>query len=158
MPRFIPDFRPLHLRVQEKIVVDEFGCWAWQGKLTDKGYGAIRKNKSIDPKQLNNLTHIVMYEALVGPVSYGLELDHKCRNRRCCNPAHLEAVTHRENVLRGEGLAAQNARKTHCNEGHPLFGLNMRIDCLGRRVCQICRRATVERYEARRRLECSPSY
>jgi len=38
---------------------------------------------------------------MVGPVPDGLELDHLCRNRYCVNPHHLEAVSHRTNVLRG---------------------------------------------------------
>ena len=156
MPPFVSDLRPLHVRILERIQTDEFGCWEWIGKLNDKGYGVIRKNKSVDPKQLMNLTHRVVYEALVGDIPIGLEIDHVCRNRKCCNPKHLEPVTRRENILRGEAPAAVNARKTHCNNGHPLFGGNLRIDGLGRRICIICRRIAVNKYDTKKRLECSP--
>jgi hypothetical protein len=47
------------------------------------------------------LVHRDVYEQLVGPIPEGLVLDHLCRNRSCCNPAHLEPVTTAENVRRG---------------------------------------------------------
>jgi hypothetical protein len=46
--------------------------------------------------------HRIAYEAFRGPIAAGLEIDHLCRNPRCCNPVHLEPVTHRENVRRGK--------------------------------------------------------
>ena len=51
-------------------------------------------------------SHRFAYEALVGPIPDGLHLDHLCRNRACVNPAHLEPVNNRENLLRGEGFVA----------------------------------------------------
>jgi hypothetical protein len=70
-----------------------------------------------------------------------LTLDHLCRNKACVNPAHLEPVTNRENVLRGVGLSAENARKTHCKRGHPLSGDNVVVSKGGRkRRCVACER------------------
>ncbi|MEF2279892.1 HNH endonuclease signature motif containing protein [Deinococcus sp. YIM 134068] len=69
-----------------------------------------------------------------------LVLDHRCRNRRCVNPDHLEAVTNRENILRGEGAAARAARVSHCPRGHWYGGENLRIRGDGRRVCRACER------------------
>ena len=63
--------------------------------------------------------HRVAYELVKGKIPAGLELDHLCRNRICCNPAHLEAVTGRENSLRGVSPWAKNACATHCPRGHP---------------------------------------
>lgn len=63
-------------------------------------------------------THIWAYEAWIGPVPHGLELDHLCRIPSCCRPDHLEPVTHQVNVLRGTGVAAANAIKTACPAGH----------------------------------------
>ncbi len=66
--------------------------------------------------------HRYVYELLVGPIPDGFDIDHLCRVRNCVNPEHLEAVTHRENMLRGDTLAAANAAKTHCPKGHALDG------------------------------------
>ena len=70
------------------------GCWLWPGSRTS-GYG----NVSIAGKM--HLVHKFIYEQLKGPVPAGLELDHLCRTRACCNPDHLETVTRQVNVQRG---------------------------------------------------------
>lgn len=93
--------------------------------------------------------HRVVYEELVGPIPDGLMLDHLCRVRHCVNPEHLEPVTNRENVLRGEGHSAKAARATHCLKGHPYAGENLRILSNGWRRCRACHR---ERERIRARL------
>lgn len=105
------------------------GCWLWKASLSN-GYGRYM----IRPSKKSSRAYRVAYEVLVGPVPQGMELDHLCRVRCCCNPSHLEAVTHRENVLRGAGTSAECARKTHCDNGHPLDWV--RPD--GRRACRRC--------------------
>jgi hypothetical protein len=56
-------------------------------------------------------------------------------------------VTCRENLLRGETLAAANSAKTHCKYGHPFNEKNTRIwirPSGGRsRICRICERAAI---------------
>ncbi|MFJ4777405.1 HNH endonuclease signature motif containing protein [Streptomyces sp. NPDC088762] len=69
-------------------------------------------------------THRIMYEQAKGPIPEGLQIDHLCRNRACANPEHLEAVTQKENILRGTGPSAQQARQTHCLNGHPFDEVN----------------------------------
>ena len=70
-------------------VVD--GCWLWS---CTKGYASFKEDG------LQRRAHQYSYEKYFGRVSDGLELDHLCRNKNCANPHHLEAVTHRENILR----------------------------------------------------------
>jgi len=99
-----------HLR--SRVEVDEFGCWNFTGGLSNttpgKGYGRMSINGRM------HYTHRIAYEALVGPVPEGLDLDHLCRNRKCCNPEHLEPVTRRENLMRGDTLAAAHHEGRNC--------------------------------------------
>ena len=53
------------------------------------------------------------------------------------NPEHLEAVTCRENILRGLGPGASNARKTHCSAGHPFTEENS-YRWRNKKHCRIC--------------------
>lgn len=110
------------------------GCWLWIGPLCGAGYGRM----TIGGERPG--AHRLSYELFVGPIPEGLELDHLCRTRCCVNPDHLEPVTQRENGRRGFSAPAINARKTHCPEGHPLSGDNVRIDGHTRR-CVTCYRA-----------------
>lgn len=141
-------------RVQSKIKVSEershngTPCWEWTGAICD-GYGKLAR--TIQGRTVNYRAHRVTYEDLIGPVPAGLCLDHLCRNRKCVNPAHMEAVTGRENTLRGEGLAAQNAAKTHCLRGHPLSGDNLLTLKSGERRCRICQRERYRKYDAAKR-------
>ena len=131
---------PLVVRVSRKVVIDERGCWVWQGALTD-GYARGRvAGRTVG-------LHRAEYEHVHGPIPDGMQLDHLCRNRACLNPTHLEPVTQRENILRGEGVAATQARRTHCVRGHDLS--NARITKKGYRVCRACKRGERERLRAR---------
>jgi len=121
------------LRFMAKIAKSPGGCIEWCGFLTADGYGRLRFAGS------KQLAHRVAWFLATG--SFPLRaLDHLCRNRRCVNVDHLQEVSLRENILRGQGLAAINARKTECVHGHPLSADNMFVDSLGRRVCRACRR------------------
>ena len=125
-------------------------CWLWRGYRSGSGYGAINLNRR------SHCAHRLAYTFLVGPIPDGLELDHLCRNRLCVNPAHLEPVTTRENVLRGNGPAAQHARKTHCVNGHPYDESNTYYEKGGRwRRCRACSRASSRQYLLRKRAEVS---
>lgn len=104
------------------------GCWIFTGALS-KGYGVFRIGCKNVP------AHRLSWELSLGLIPKGLQIDHLCRNPSCVNPAHLEPVTQKTNVLRGVGLTAQNARKTHCKMGHILEGAPVRN---GQRRCKIC--------------------
>lgn len=75
--------------------VDGSDCWFWAGTIRG-GYGRIRVDG------VTKEAHRVSYEHHVGPISYGLVIDHLCRNRSCINPDHLEQVTVAENIRRGD--------------------------------------------------------
>ncbi len=111
-------------------------CWLWTGG-TSRGsgepYGSFHPSRSVLVR-----AHVFAYEMLVGPVPLGLVLDHLCRVRMCCNPAHLEPVTPQVNVLRGIGPTAINAAKTHCDHGHEFTPENTGEVTAGGRYCKAC--------------------
>lgn len=96
-------------RLNAKIVVCG-ECWDFLGGYVARdGYGRIGIGDKV------YLAHRVAYAELVGPIPEGLDLDHLCRNRQCCNPEHLEPVTRQVNVDRG-----LRALRRVCREGHDL--------------------------------------
>lgn len=119
-------------------------CWPWLGGTcgTDKlRYGVF----SIRHRTV--LAHRFSYELRFGLIPVGMTLDHVkargCVTTLCVNPAHLEVVTRWENVLRGNGPLATNARKTHCMRGHPFNLENTYVRCdhgNGVRNCRVCHR------------------
>jgi hypothetical protein len=112
-------------------------CWEWTGRKNVGGYGSVSLNDREYP------VHRVAYTILRGPIPDGLTLDHLCRNKACCNPAHLDPCTAVENAMRGDNPAAKNARKTHCAKGHEL---TRRTDDKRRRQCPICTRENQQRH------------
>lgn len=76
-------------------------CWTWRGHVLNSGYGISSINGD------RGLVHRLVYVRDHGPIGPGLVIDHTCRNKLCVNPAHLRAVTHKENV-RAQGLRTNN--------------------------------------------------
>lgn len=121
-------------------------CWLWTASLRPNGYGQFLFNGTV------GYAHRAAYSMFVGPIPDGLHVDHTCHDetcasagiecphRRCVNPAHLEAVTQRVNLLRGQTITAHEARKTHCLRNHPFSPENTKITRLGHRECRECRR------------------
>lgn len=118
------------------------GCWTWTGSMQENGYGAFRIACATN-------AHRAGYEIQVGPIPDGMVLDHLCRNRACVRASHLEPVTHRENILRGDTGPGANAKKTHCQNGHELAGDNLYVQVVKgreRRTCRTCHKAYMDRY------------
>jgi hypothetical protein len=120
-------------------------CWLWTDRITEAGYATYGVPGT------TAFVHRWMYQRFVGPIPDGAELDHRCHSddkrcpggpcvhRRCVNPQHLEAVSHRTNMLRGRGVSAENVVKTHCLNGHPFDAGNTYIHPKkGTRRCRAC--------------------
>lgn len=106
------------------------GCFEWTSSLTSDGYGKVWDGSK------TRLAHRVAYEFANGKIPNGLEIDHLCRNRRCVNPDHLEAVTAKINSQRSLSVSGVNFRKTHCQKGHVFDQVNKN----GHKICTQCRR------------------
>jgi hypothetical protein len=133
-------------RFMSKVVIGHGpgSCWFWGSERTPLGYG------SFCLRGARRRAARVAYSHFVGDIPGGLVLDHLCRNRSCVNPAHLEPVTQRENVLRGTGWAARNAKKTNCPTcGLPYAGENLLLDSGGRK-CRACTYKRNREYSRRR--------
>lgn len=116
------------------------GCWEHELKLNRHGYRRVSvagKCKAL---------HRVIYEHFRGPIPEGLEPDHLCRNRGCCNPDHIQPVPGKVNTLRSSSGPSKNAAKTHCLRGHPLNGANLYVPANGSRQCRECMRERNRRY------------
>lgn len=116
--------------------IAETGCIMWLGAIPN-GYGYFW----IGSKAF--FAHRWNYEQYRGPVPDNMVLDHKCRNTWCVNPAHLEVVTQRENILRGNAPAAKQFKQTHCKRGHLLSEDNIYRN-KGHRTCKLCYRIREE--------------
>lgn len=102
-------------RMFRKVELDADGCWIWtagtSGDNPNDPYGRFW----VDGRMV--YAHRFAYEQLVGAIPPGHDLDHLCRRRLCVNPRHLEPVTRRENLMRGDTLARAHAEGRDC--GYP---------------------------------------
>lgn len=147
-------------RFWEKVVAGPNNCWVWVGGQTQtEAYGGGKTYGQFYPGRGGSTkvhAHIWAYEQVQGPVPEGLELDHRCRNPRCVNPDHLEAVTHAENMRRAM-QARREGRGNLCANGHSAaeFGA---VDYRGGWVCRECARekSRQNRRKGVRKLEVVP--
>lgn len=127
------------------------GCWLWEGGMFDNGYGAIWHSQEHKPHTIG--AHRASWLIYRGSIPGDLEIDHRCRNRACVNPDHLEPVTCKVNLLRGAGVPAKNAAKTACIHGHEFTEENTRWTRQHKsdhRMMRICKTCVRNRKKARR--------
>jgi hypothetical protein len=85
---------------------DELECWNWNAS-TRAGYGCLKhQGKMVACHRLSYLIHH-------GPITDGLFVCHKCDNRLCVNPSHLELLLHRQNVIDGIYRGREKRGVTH---------------------------------------------
>lgn len=135
------------VRLMSKVTTGS-GCWDWTGSFSPLGYA--RFSTTNGPRA----AHRLVYEVFHGPVPPELDLDHLCSNRGCVNPAHLEPVSHQENLMRGDTIVARQAAQTHCVNGHEFTPENTRIrPYSGGRACRACdRKRVLANYHKKRAL------
>lgn len=74
-----------------RISVEDNGCWNWTGVVSCNGYG-------VSSLLGEHRAHRISYRLHYGNITKGNVIMHKCDNRLCCNPEHLQQGTHQENM------------------------------------------------------------
>ena len=133
--------RPVEDRLWEKVDRTSGGCWPWLGSLRH-GYGQMSVGSKTDGSHRIAVTHRLAYEFAIGPIPEGLVIDHLCQNRKCCNPAHLEAVPNSVNINR-----AVAGSDYLCIHGHEKWY----HEADKRFYCRTCCREKSRRYKLKRK-------
>lgn len=85
-------------------------CHIWTGPTSGNGRGGGYGRMSLDGQTV--AVHIVVYTHYYGYIPSKKQVDHLCNQRACCNPKHLELVTHLKNQRR----RAQRAKEMYTQE------------------------------------------
>jgi hypothetical protein len=123
---------------------NDIGCWLWIGSISTHGYGQLSVNKR------PVFAHRFSYELHKGKIPTGLDIDHLCRVRKCVNPQHLEAVTRRVNISRGNGPVAIAVKTGKCSRGHVFDESNTYVAPSGKRRCRKCHTGRQRGYNRRK--------
>lgn len=134
----------LRQRVQARSTVEERGytspCWISDRAAAGSGGEYTKIGVTVEGRHEVWYTHRLAYALFVGPVPTGLVIDHRCEQKKCCNPRHLAAVTQRENLLRSDSTVSRQKAQRVCLRGHRFDGVNTYTDRRGRRHCRACKR------------------
>lgn len=137
LARFEAQIEKLPLSDELAVLGFTSGCWEWTGKVRKDGYAKIK----VDGR--TTYAHRFAYQHFLGVFADDLVVDHRCRNRKCVNPEHLQVVTTAQSNLVSFGPGTQQAVKTHCPQGHPYDAENTYLERQSRgvgmaRMCKTC--------------------
>lgn len=135
------EYEPASTRILRFVEFDPSShCMNWIGSTTKQGYGKFKARRDLPGVSLAHRAAFLLWN---GPIPDGFDVDHRCNNRRCINPQHLWAVTHRENV--SYAPVVKRPRITHCKRGHEYTPENTywlpHKSRPSSRVCRICKLA-----------------
>ena len=119
-------------------------CWIWQGSITSAGYGEFKADGRQGARKTS--PHRFIYAYTYGAIPHDKEIDHLCNNKKCCNPAHLDLVSHQENQAR------RSRRMMMCKRGHLRNQANVR-EYGNRRICRPCAAEAASRYRQRQQIK-----
>ena len=132
-------------RLVERVSIDATnGCWVWQGATNGK-YGVFTSRHRIQ-----GYAHRASYEAFIGSIPNGMEIDHSCVTPLCINPRHLSLVTRKQNIRLAHSRRYGNA----CRRGHEYTPQNTWVEKNGYRRCRRCH-ADREAANRARKKECA---
>jgi hypothetical protein len=114
------------MRLERRVEVRESGCWEWTGHVQTNGYGQMQVEEA------KIAVHRLAWMLFRGPIPIDTDVHHRCENRRCVNPDHLELVDHYDHKR-------EHHRKTHCKRGHPFTPENSYVSSTGARRCRNAR-------------------
>jgi hypothetical protein len=137
-----------HSRYEVRDAGYETPCWIWTWRLNKAGYGLFGITRM--GFRTEAFAHRAAHMLFVGQIPEGFEIDHKCRNRACVRPEHLQLLTHRDNILVGHTFAAVNYSKTHCPQGHEYTPENT-YTYRRMRQCRTCRKVRIDEWNKKER-------
>lgn len=94
-------------KIESRCVIEDTGffidgqpspCHLWNGPTSGNGRGGGYGRMSLDGRTV--AVHLVVYTHYHGYIPGNKQIDHLCNRRLCCNPQHLELVTHLKNQRR----------------------------------------------------------
>lgn len=145
----MPSYLPIAERLIKKVDFDPTThCMNYTGPRDKCGYGKATGGRDIPGE---TLAHRCAYIAWNGPIPDGMEIDHRCNNRACINPQHLDAVPHGLNVKFSDHRTNHpNGVKTHCIRGHAFTLENTVWETYADRKQRKCRRCRLEQQRVRK--------
>lgn len=124
-------------KVYQLVVITDLGfktpCHIWQGSHSGDGRGGGYPRMCLNGQTM--AVHRVMYTNEYGIIPGKKQIDHKCRNRMCVNPDHLEMVTHKENQRRRDDARNSNPKPINCNDGDDHHQCDLRSDHASDQLC-----------------------